>query len=385
MSEIQELIKKFKASEDKDMSVYAQIVKQIKTTDKLWAAYSPVTRNYHLDILKGKVIAFIFSEKEYYDLYEERVKAKNIKIQPSESSAEKRIELFSELARSGFDLIIVDNGQDFLVMDIFDIIQKQDYSLLPENKRPVVNPKLVAAANDLFTAISLGKSTPDKEHRLFKEMYNARFLIPVEIDTKIKKKDYRKDAKFRVPLITNEKDQKFFPIFTDINELKRMDKENKFDANVIRFDDLEYFVKLNDGIAINPFGFNLILNNELVTAIKKVGEEKEPESETIRISNDDDVILANPEKYPEQMVKRMKNSLVRYKDVKSAYIMLMTKEEKEFWTIAVDYSGDVKPLFDMLGQAAMPTDGGRPVAFVPLNSALGKKIEEQSEPFYKAE
>ncbi len=46
----------------------------MRTAEKLWAAFSPVTDNFYIDIFKGeKAAAFIFSDEEYYNVYEDRL------------------------------------------------------------------------------------------------------------------------------------------------------------------------------------------------------------------------------------------------------------------------------------------------------------------------
>lgn len=392
MSEIQDLIVKF--NENKDRNIYVQIIEKLRTAEKLWAAYSPVTNNLHLDILKGeKVVAFIFSEIEYYNVYEERVKNNNIKIQPYENTLENRMELFGNLYRSGFDFVVVDNGQKFVVIDLFDIIKKPDFSDVPEINRPVMNPSLVAAADNFFQAMSLKRPLREIEEKMYREIYNARFLVPIDTsELKIDPKDsqngkivVKESSKVKIPLITNENNRNYIAIFTDWDELRKFDPEQKFGGNIIKFEDLIYFCSRNDGIVLNPFGFNMILQEDTIKLIEGVVTGKIRLTETNFPSENraENVILEEPKTYPTKMVNEVKKCLKKHKEVKSAYLKLMIKDNQESWLFILDFDGDKKKLFDDIANAVMSNANGKFISFVPLNTKLGNEAAKDIEPFYR--
>ena len=49
-------------------------------------------------------------EKEYYNVYEEKLKSKGMTIAPAECKVADRTELFMELYRSGIELIAIDGA-----------------------------------------------------------------------------------------------------------------------------------------------------------------------------------------------------------------------------------------------------------------------------------
>lgn len=55
------------------------------------------------------------------------------------------------------------------------------------------------------------------------------------------------------PLITNSEGESFHPFFTDWNEFRRFDKEQKFGGNIATFEDMKYFIDKAEGISINPY------------------------------------------------------------------------------------------------------------------------------------
>lgn len=393
MSEIQELIVEFDKCKTREL--YVKIIEGLRTAEKLWAAYSPVTNNFYLDIFKGeKVAAFIFSDEEYYNVYEDRLKGKNIKIKPFVSSLEKRVEIFSNLYRSGFDIVVVDNGQRFVIIDLLDIIKKPDFSNVPEVNRPVLNPSLVAAANNFFQALSSRRPVQVLERRMFKEIYNARFLLPIDRNSlKVESNGsgngevvIKKDSVLNIPLITNENNRNYIAIFTDWDEFKKFDHELKFGGNIIKFEDLRFFCKNNDGLVINPFGFNMILNEETLKLIEDVATGKIPDLPLEQATSRDkaSVSYREPEKYPKRMVEKIKQCLKKHSEVRSAYLKLLIKNDEESWIIVLDFDGDRKALFNDIAKEAIPEAGGKFISFAHINTGIGEQIAMISKPFYKA-
>ena len=76
MSEVQKFIKKY--AETNKKFYITEVIDRIKNQDMIWVAYSPITHNYHMDICEGKAISFIFSEKEYYNVYADFLKLGNL-------------------------------------------------------------------------------------------------------------------------------------------------------------------------------------------------------------------------------------------------------------------------------------------------------------------
>ena len=64
MNNIQELIKKFAQTQNKEFML--QIIEEMKTKDKLWIAYSPVTRNHYVEYFNGVPTAYVFSDLSFY-------------------------------------------------------------------------------------------------------------------------------------------------------------------------------------------------------------------------------------------------------------------------------------------------------------------------------
>lgn len=392
MSEIQKLIKKY--AETKKKSYLTDVIDKIKNQDMLWVAFSPVTKNYHLDIFEGKTISFIFSEEEYYNNYEEKLKGKGITVTARECKVADRTELFMELYRSGIELIAIDEGQQYLIISLFDVIRKPDFSNLPEVQKPLLNPQLVSAADNFFQAMAFKRPTRELEEKMFIEVYNAKYLLPFDpsqldtspeniVDGKLIIKD---KSQLRIPLITNSEDKKFFAFFTDWIEFRKFDKQKKLSGNIVSFADLKYFSNKSDGIVINPFGFNLILNENMINVIESVATGKqEINIQKVTADKDTKVMLGTPKTMPTDMLEAISKCLENHSEVKEAYLRLMSKDNVESWLIVIDFEGDKNALFGDIAKSALAYSKGKNIDFIKLGSEFSRNAVKDTEPFYKAD
>ena len=157
MPTIQELIDEYARSKNPDF--YKKIIKSVQTSNKLWAAYSPVTKNTYIEYFNGKPSAFIFSEKTFCEAFKEHLAVHKTEIETELCKPETRIQFFSDLFRCGVENIVLDNGKQFISMDIFDIIDKPDFSSLPKTEQPVLNQSLMVIANLFFQTFKSGTAT----------------------------------------------------------------------------------------------------------------------------------------------------------------------------------------------------------------------------------
>lgn len=391
MDTIQELVKKFDST--KDNQVYNEIIQRVKTEELLWVSYMPNTNNYYLDFENGKPASYIFTEKQYYDEYQDYMMQQQIFVKQVENHEEQRMTMFGDLYRSGFEMIVIDNGQTHLVMSLFDVSDKPDFSNVPEISRPIMNPTLVCAANNFFQGLSIKRVTRDMEANMFKEIYNAKFLMPLDASKINMEKTNANNGEcvvkeksiMQFPLITNSEDKRIYPLFTDWNEFRRFDKEQKFSGNIATFEDIKYFIDKADGISINPYGVNITLTKDMLNVIESVakGSSQNTFIKEQVAEKDTKVMLGEPAKYPQKMIDEICKYLKTNKNVNAAYLRLMVKDNEQSYLIVVDFSGDKNQIFGGIANAGVPFSDGKYLDFVPLTSEFGKSAVEKVEPFYK--
>lgn len=391
MDTIQELIAKFDST--KDNQVYNEIIERVKTEELLWVSYMPNTNNYYLDFENGKPTSYIFTKKQYYDEYQDYMMQQQIFVKQVENHKEQRTIMFGDLYRSGFEMLVIDNGQTHLVMSLFDVIDKPDFSNIPEISKPIMNPTLVCAANNFFQGLSTKRVTRDLEANMFKEIYNAKYLMPLDASkinmekTNVNNGEcvVKEKSIMQFPLITNSEDKRIYPFFTDWNEFRRFDKEQKFSGNIATFEDIKYLINKADGISINPYGVNITLTKDMLNVIESVakGSSQNTLIKEQVAEKDTKVMLGEPAEYPQKMIDAICKYLKITKNVNAAYLRLMVKDNEQSYLIVVDFSGDKNEIFSGIANAGVRFSNGKYLDFVPLTSDFGKSAVEKVEPFYK--
>ena len=178
MSKLQDLIVSY-YDENEDKAIFEKIVHEIQTCDKVWTAFSPVTKNHFVDYVQGRPTAFLFSEKEYCTMYCEHMKESGFEIGCAECSKENRLGMFADYHRSGFECVIVDNGKRYIFMELTELINIPDFKNEPEENRPMINPALVCSADRFFQCLAANAVSPDKELNMLVDTYYAKYIIPV--------------------------------------------------------------------------------------------------------------------------------------------------------------------------------------------------------------
>ena len=67
MSVLQDLIVKFNSK--KNAELYTRIIKEIQSAEKIWTAFSDASNNYYLGNVNGSATAYLFSEKDFFDIF----------------------------------------------------------------------------------------------------------------------------------------------------------------------------------------------------------------------------------------------------------------------------------------------------------------------------
>ena len=136
--------------------------------------------------------------------------------------------------------------------------------------KPVENEKLRNIISKLHEEYTL-----ETEEEFFKELPNATFLAPVEIQIEGNLKDniteegtitLDKDTPINFMLISSEDGKNFFPAFTDEEELAK--DEIKQHAIMLKLSNYAEMIEKNPsevgGIVVNPFGEVVVVPKERI-------------------------------------------------------------------------------------------------------------------------
>lgn len=251
MEKVRELIKKYYETEDK--SVIRGIMELLKTEEGMFAVSARITNNFYMGTENGKAAAFLYTSRENADAFVKSMKWVGVETKSLEIHPAQRIAFFNDLYRSGFEAVVIDKEQESLAMSLFTIIEKGE-----EDPDMVLNPSLMRAAAQFYQALACGRAIPPMQALMCSELYKARFLAPAAAP-----------GMAGVPLLTDNKGGKFYPVFTDPVEFGKFDRKSRFRGEIIRFRDFKKYLGNVNGIVVNPFGFGLRLDAEKLDKIEK--------------------------------------------------------------------------------------------------------------------
>ncbi len=187
------------------------------------------------------------------------------------------LRFFSSLFTLGVNKLVFVDEAGTTKMELSELVREPDYSSLPENRRPLLNPSLQLTG--MYFMQEVGRPVPneekeglkDLEEELAANMFKAKYLICVELEdgpediaTKFR------ERKYKIPILKDKQDNVYQPAFTDPLEFERFAKGKKLNAITIPFANLEKILaKDAKGYMLNPNGYHILMPRELLEGLSK--------------------------------------------------------------------------------------------------------------------
>lgn len=187
------------------------------------------------------------------------------------------LSFFSTLFTMGVNELafVSENGTE--TIELTELVQQPDFSKIPQEKRPILNPELQLTGMYFMQEASRPipmeekEQIPELEEELAANLTKAKYLVPIEFlegpESDVEK---LKNRKYRFPILKNKNGDVMQPLFTDPVELGKFNKENKFKALTLPFDNLsKLLVGESKGFMLNPLGFHIAMPKELLEGLTK--------------------------------------------------------------------------------------------------------------------
>ena len=161
---------------------------------------------------------------------------------------------FSSLYTMGVNCVVTDKGtEQEQRFQIREIVHRPDDTKLPDGKVRVENPELHLTALYLMQkTLRLRVRQNEEEVKELQEELMAhfgegRYIVAFEADKGL-------------PLLKDKNGDAYQPIFTDVMEFQRFNKEQKFKTAIVEASKLpQILIAEAKGVVLNPFGVNLQL------------------------------------------------------------------------------------------------------------------------------
>lgn len=248
---------------------------------------------------------------------------------------------------------------------------------MAKEQSPVQNPELITRMEAFME-----EHTAENEMRMIDAIYKARFLAPVEFADDEVGAVPQQEQNIAFSLITAEGGDKYFPAFTDLEELAKWRNER---TRTLEFGYQDYKQLLRQtgevsGFVINPYSQKVRVSRE---AIRRMEEKLS----LVRVPKGTKMRIGQPEKYPDQMVAELRVFLRQRPQVSRAYLVLAQREGYHpCLMIIVDSEGEKSALFSEIGEVARRhLAEGQSLEMSGVDADFARQaIEKQNlEPFYE--
>lgn len=134
-----------------------------------------------------------------------------------------------------------------------DLVRRQGADQSPKGVKRIENPELHLTS--LYFTQEFCKNPTEKLSEELSELYDelrvhfsrGEYIVGAEEDKGL-------------PMLKQKEGRAFLPVFTDIQEFQKFNKEGKFKPGILQADKIpELMTEEIVGVAINPFGVNVIL------------------------------------------------------------------------------------------------------------------------------
>jgi len=257
----------------------------------------------------------------------------------------------------------------------------------------IENPSLVYAMFEMKE-----KKTREAEAKFIEELKKATFISPAIVEIKGEDGEFRLsensevkgETRINFMMLASSEGGTYLPAFTSMDQLRLWRKENKIQTLVCGFEHYVNVIGTTDtaentpqGLAIDPFGSNILLSRELISGLKKVIDERERTQ----------VYIRDLDETPEDIVTELKGFFDENGTVKQAYLMLMKRGETTGYLLIVD--NDLpegaddekikevrKTLFDSIAEKVKPLLRETPLSIAGFADEFGKQAVVNKTPFY---
>lgn len=259
----------------------------IKNLQKLEHFYVLISKATNLPFAECDAETFddqtaVFENKEDASKYGENLEKQGYPTVVTEITKEKMSAFYTGLYLTGINRVAFHNGCGFSYLELEQVVtlKKPEQK---DNMPPVINASLqLTGVYFLQEVRRINQNAPDPERaarlremeqELIADLKRSRFVLALDVTDVKEKLDLTKpNPDVKVPFLKNGSGDMIQPIFSDLWEFEKFRQKNprKLQVLSVPFKNLvPPLIKDAKGFALNPAGFNLLLQRDKVEGIIK--------------------------------------------------------------------------------------------------------------------
>lgn len=263
------------------------LVKSIQKKKSLIVAYCAFT-NMPLVVCDPETFndqVFLFDTEAQLQEFAKPYTEKKLMLKGIKYENKNFLAFFSMLFHIGVNELVFTSAGGRQSLELTELVRRPDFSRLPREKQPVSNPELQLTG--LYFMQEAARPVPneekpqleDLEEELSANLLKARYILPIELLDGPESDDEKlKNRKYRLPILKNKNGDILQPLFTDLIELGKFNKNNRFRALTIPFAGLSKILSRGSkGYLLNPLGFHIVMPKPLLDGLQSRFETVEEE------------------------------------------------------------------------------------------------------------
>lgn len=165
------------------------------------------------------------------------------------------LSFYSNLFTMGVNALAVNKGlEDEIHLQLSELVKRPDMDNLPDGKKWVENPQFHLTALYFMQQMrkdpkqQMTEEMKEMQEELLVDLQRGKFLVAVEPDKGL-------------PVLKQKDGSVFQPIFTDPDEFRKFNRENKYRTAVIEYAKIpDILAPEAKGVIVNPVGVNVPFN-----------------------------------------------------------------------------------------------------------------------------
>ena len=246
-----------------------EAIHELRNREEVFVAYSQATKLPYVtcDDETFNDQARIFATEEEIKEYGKQLLEDKILLMGMKYEKKDFPRLYGTLYAIGVNSVIWIDGEEQIEIEIGKIAKQRDMSKIEPAKRPLLNPSLELSG--IYFMQELRRPVEKDQHGNLRELEEelivnlkkSEYLVAMNVDPEDPKK-------INIPYLKNKKEEILQPVFTDVMELEKFTKGQKLRIAKVPFAKLpELLIDKAMAYAVNPLGFNLVLNREQLNKI----------------------------------------------------------------------------------------------------------------------
>lgn len=261
-----------------------QVLKKLQMMDAMYVPYARATNMPFIVCDKETYNdqIFIFRDEKDVQEFAKGYTEKSILLMGVKFKNDQFLNFYTSLFTMGVNAIVYIEGEERLELELEELVQPPDYSKVPEEKRPLMNPQLQLTGLYFMQELrrkvdnSEKQNLPELEEEMAANLVKARYIVSMRVNEKEEEEVKEgKKSEVQVPFVKNNNGEIFQPVFTDVGEFNKFNREKNLKGVVLSFEKLSgILMDQSKGIVVNPLGFNLIILKDQIPAFIKRFEQE---------------------------------------------------------------------------------------------------------------